>query len=77
MAFFVWQPGMILTQKCDSDIQKLCLADRPSMAQRPGAVGSCLASIVSTLVLTLSSDSLVHVLSDLTWDSLRLLSDLT
>ena len=46
MAFFVWQPGMILTQKCDEDIQKLCLADRPSMAQRPGAVGTCLASIL-------------------------------
>lgn len=46
MAFFVWQPGSILTNDCDEDIEQLCLEDRPNMALRPGAVGSCLASLV-------------------------------
>lgn len=40
--------GATITSECDDDIQRLCLAARPSMATRPGAVGSCLASIVST-----------------------------
>lgn len=48
MAFFVWQPGAIITQECDDDINKLCLADRPNMASRPGAVGTCLATVVSS-----------------------------
>jgi Golgi apparatus protein 1 len=51
MAFFVWQPGAILTSACDDDITNICLAARPNMAQRPGAVGSCLASIVSSTCL--------------------------
>ncbi|MEW5299471.1 MAG: hypothetical protein WDW36_002486 [Sanguina aurantia] len=46
MAFYVWQPGATITSECDDDIQRLCLAARPSMATRPGAVGSCLASIL-------------------------------
>eukprot|EP00798_Chlamydomonas_sp_ICE-L_P019976 gene19976-26687_t len=45
MAFFVWQEGAILTKDCDDDIKKYCLAVRPNMASRSGAVGSCLASI--------------------------------
>lgn len=47
MAFFVWAPNAILTSDCDEDINRLCLSQRPNMDQRPGAVGSCLASIVS------------------------------
>jgi Golgi apparatus protein 1 len=57
MAFFVWQPGAVLTQGCDDDINRLCLSKRPNMAQRPGAIGSCLASIVSgneTLTVSIS-----------------------
>mmetsp|Transcript_34914 Transcript_34914/g.77608 ORF Transcript_34914/g.77608 Transcript_34914/m.77608 type:complete len:994 (-) Transcript_34914:752-3733(-) len=46
MAFFVWQPGAVLTADCDDDINRFCLSVRPNMAQRPGAVGSCLASIL-------------------------------
>eukprot|EP00197_Chlamydomonas_leiostraca_P010927 CAMPEP_0202884756 /NCGR_PEP_ID=MMETSP1391-20130828/41312_1 /ASSEMBLY_ACC=CAM_ASM_000867 /TAXON_ID=1034604 /ORGANISM="Chlamydomonas leiostraca, Strain SAG 11-49" /LENGTH=982 /DNA_ID=CAMNT_0049567983 /DNA_START=167 /DNA_END=3115 /DNA_ORIENTATION=+ len=46
MAFYVWQPGAIITADCDNDIMNYCLAARPNMAQRPGAVGSCLASIL-------------------------------
>ncbi len=47
MALFAWQAGATLTTDCDDDIQRLCLSVRPNMASRPGAVGSCLASIVS------------------------------
>ena len=47
MAFYVWQPDAIITSECDDDITKYCLAARPNIASRPGAVGSCLASIVS------------------------------
>ena len=47
MAFFTWTPGAIITKDCDEDIQNYCLAARPNMASRPGAVGSCLANIVS------------------------------
>ncbi|EFJ50582.1 hypothetical protein VOLCADRAFT_103797 [Volvox carteri f. nagariensis] len=46
MAFFVWQRGAIITSECDDDIDKLCLADRPNMAARPGAVGTCLATLL-------------------------------
>lgn len=46
MAFYVWQPGAIVTSDCDDDIQNLCLAQRPNMAQRLGAVGDCLADWV-------------------------------
>ncbi|GLI58992.1 hypothetical protein VaNZ11_000814 [Volvox africanus] len=49
MAFFVWQPGAIITQECDDDINKLCLADRPNMASRPGAVGTCLATVLERM----------------------------
>ena len=47
MAFYVWQEGALITSDCDDDIKQYCLAVRPNMANRPGAVGSCLASIVS------------------------------
>lgn len=47
MAFYVWQPAAILTTDCDEDIQQMCLSQRPNMASRPGAVGTCLAGIVS------------------------------
>eukprot|EP00798_Chlamydomonas_sp_ICE-L_P015210 gene15210-21287_t len=46
MAFFVWQKDSILTKGCDDDIEKYCLAVRPSMESQPGAVGKCLAGIV-------------------------------
>ncbi len=46
MAFFVWQPEAIITAPCDNDIERLCLAERPNMASRPGAVGTCLATLV-------------------------------
>jgi len=49
MAFFVWQPGAILTSVCDEDITEQCLSKRPNMAKTPGAVGSCLASILEEL----------------------------
>ncbi len=51
MALYAWQPGAILTSDCDDDINKYCLAARPNMQSRPGAVGACLASIVSGLQL--------------------------
>ncbi|GFH23193.1 uncharacterized protein HaLaN_20772 [Haematococcus lacustris] len=35
-----------MTSDCDDDIKNICLAARPNMSQRPGAVGSCLASIL-------------------------------
>jgi Golgi apparatus protein 1 len=57
MAFFVWQPNAILTSDCDEDINNICLAARPNMAQRSGAVGSCLASIVSMSALLLQHTS--------------------
>lgn len=47
MAFFVWRPNALLTHDCDSDIEQQCIAKRPNMAKTPGAVGSCLADIVS------------------------------
>ena len=47
MAFFVWQPDAIITVDCDDDINRLCLAERPNMASRAGAVGTCLATLVS------------------------------
>ncbi|GFR44890.1 hypothetical protein Agub_g6234 [Astrephomene gubernaculifera] len=46
MAFFVWAPAAIITHLCDDDINRLCLADRPNMASRPGAVGTCLATLL-------------------------------
>jgi Golgi apparatus protein 1 len=47
MAFFIWSPGAILTHPCDEDVAKVCLKARPNMDAVPGAVGSCLADIVS------------------------------
>lgn len=47
MAFFIWSPGSILTHPCDEDVAKQCLKARPNMDAVPGAVGSCLADIVS------------------------------
>lgn len=47
MAFFTWAPNAVLSKDCDEDITNYCLAARPNMASRPGAVGSCLANIVS------------------------------
>ncbi|KAG2452551.1 hypothetical protein HYH02_002788 [Chlamydomonas schloesseri] len=46
MAFFVWQPGAIITFDCDDDINRLCLSERPNMASRAGAVGTCLATLL-------------------------------
>ncbi|KAG1660746.1 hypothetical protein FOA52_010620 [Chlamydomonas sp. UWO 241] len=46
MAFFAWAPGAPLTATCDDDINRLCLNARPGMSKRPGAVGSCLATIL-------------------------------
>lgn len=46
MAFFVWAPGSVITQDCDDDIRLSCLGARPNMGKTPGAVGSCLASIL-------------------------------
>ncbi len=46
MAFFIWSPGALLTADCDQDVQQLCLSRRPNMAKTPGAVGTCLATIV-------------------------------
>lgn len=51
MAFFIWAPNGILTKDCDKDVADYCLAARPNMASRPGAVGSCLANIVSAVAL--------------------------
>lgn len=47
MAFFIWSQGAILTSPCDQDVAALCLKQRPNMDAVPGAVGSCLADIVS------------------------------
>lgn len=47
MAFFIWSPAAILTSTCDADVAMLCLKQRPNMDAVPGAVGSCLAEIVS------------------------------
>lgn len=47
MAFFIWTRGAILTVACDNDIAALCLKERPNMDMAPGAVGSCLADLVS------------------------------
>jgi Golgi apparatus protein 1 len=49
MAVRVWQPGAILTSVCDGDIRSQCLKERPNMAQTPGAIGQCLASIVKEM----------------------------
>jgi hypothetical protein len=46
MAFFTWSPNAVLSKDCDEDVTNYCLAARPNMASRPGAVGSCLANIV-------------------------------
>lgn len=48
MAFFIWAPGAIMTKDCDADVQNVCLKDRPNMDRMPGAVGSCLADVVSS-----------------------------
>ncbi len=47
MAFFVWTPSALLTSDCDQDVRTLCLARRPNMHRTPGAVGTCLATVVS------------------------------
>jgi hypothetical protein len=47
MAFFIWSQGAVLTAPCDEDVAALCLKKRPNMDAVPGAVGSCLADIVS------------------------------
>lgn len=47
MAFFIWAPGAILTKDCDADVTEVCLKDRPNMDRIPGAVGACLADVVS------------------------------
>lgn len=49
MALFAWMPSAILTSVCDDDIQSQCLSRRPNMAKTPGAVGSCLASILDEM----------------------------
>jgi len=49
MSFSVWQPGGVVTQPCDGDIQRLCLLAHPSLQQMPGAVGACLARVVGWL----------------------------
>lgn len=46
MALFVWQPGALLTSKCDKDVESFCLNPRPNMAKTPGAIGTCLANVV-------------------------------
>lgn len=40
-------PIPIPLQACDEDVENLCLSVRPNMLKTPGAVGTCLASIVS------------------------------
>lgn len=57
MAFFAWQPGAILTSDCDEDVAEQCLSRRPNMARTPGAVGSCLASILEETSSPSSSSS--------------------
>lgn len=47
MAFFIWIPGSVLTQPCDADIARVCLAQRPNMLHQPGQVGACVAGAVS------------------------------
>lgn len=49
MAFFVWSPGALLTSDCDEDVQALCLSRRPNMDKTPGAVGTCLATILDEM----------------------------
>ncbi|KAG1656262.1 hypothetical protein FOA52_011910 [Chlamydomonas sp. UWO 241] len=46
MAFFAWAPGATLTAPCDADIDRLCLTGRANIAKRPGAIGSCLATVL-------------------------------
>jgi len=60
MAFFTWTPDAVLTKDCDEDINKYCLAARPNMASRPGAVGSCLANILERQERTSSGRSLLE-----------------
>lgn len=60
MAFFIWAPGAILTKECDSDINDVCLKSRPNMDRIPGAVGSCLADVVSAALIS-SGIVLSHV----------------
>lgn len=50
MAFYIWSPQAILTTPCDEDVARLCLKQRPNMDAVPGAVGSCLADLVSGLL---------------------------
>ncbi|GAX78146.1 hypothetical protein CEUSTIGMA_g5588.t1 [Chlamydomonas eustigma] len=50
MAFFAWRPGGIITSDCDKDIEANCASKRPNMAKTPGAVGSCLATILEEMV---------------------------
>lgn len=52
MSFFIWQPNAVLTQPCDADIQKYCLKKDSNMDKTPGAVSSCLASIVRAACLS-------------------------
>ncbi len=47
MALFMWQPQGVLTSVCDDDIKAHCLKSDSAMDQTPGAIGSCLANIVS------------------------------
>lgn len=47
MAFYVWAPKGLITGVCDDDIAKLCLKKDRDMAKRPGAVGDCIAQLVS------------------------------
>lgn len=42
MSLLVWQGGSAISQVCDSDINKTCLASAPMMANSPGKVLSCL-----------------------------------
>lgn len=49
MAFFAWSPGAPLTAPCDEDIGKLCLKGRPSLDRKPGAIGTCLATILEEM----------------------------
>jgi Golgi apparatus protein 1 len=47
MAFFIYSPNAILTHPCDTDVQEVCLKQRPNMYTVPGAIGTCLAEVVS------------------------------
>eukprot|EP00775_Hariotina_reticulata_P012795 gene12795-12923_t len=49
MAFFIYSPNAILTHPCDTDIQEVCLRQRPNMYTEPGAIGTCLAEALEQL----------------------------